>query len=188
MVEITGSYEVIIPVVLVSVITATISHYFEPFSVYHQELISRGELLRPRTDARVLAELNVMELLENDCLLLHPEMRLKEFVSIVQRSHRDYFPVVDSKNHNFLGLIHLDDVRPYLFNQSLYDFVLVEEIMNTKVTCVSPDDDLSEVLQKFERTNSWSLPVVQEGKFLGLISKATLLDHYRRELIVQEEK
>lgn len=187
-VEITGSYEVMIPVVLVSVITATISHYFEPFSVYHQELISRGELLRPRTDARILAELNVMELLENDCLLLHPEMRLKEFVSIVQRSHRDYFPVVDSKSHNFLGLIHLDDVRPYLFNQGLYEFVLVEEIMNTKVNCVSPDDDLSEVMKRFESTNSWSLPVVQEGKFLGLISKATLLDHYRRELMIQEEK
>ena len=187
-VEITGGYEVIIPVVLVSVITATLSHYFEPFSVYYQELIARGELLRLRTDARVLAELNVMELLEKDCHSVHPEMRLKELVSIVQRSHRNYFPVVDSQNHNFLGLIHLDDVRPYLFNPHLYNFILAEEIMDTKVDCVSPDDELPEVLKRFDRGHYWSLPVVQDGKFLGLISKATLLDHYRKELMVQEEK
>ncbi|HDM32560.1 MAG TPA: chloride channel protein [Deltaproteobacteria bacterium] len=187
-VEITGGYEFIVPVVLVSVISATISHYFEPFSVYHQELITRGELLRPRTDARVLAELNVMELLEKDCMLVYPEMRLKEFVSIVQRSHRNYFPVVDSKSGDFLGMIHLDDVRPYLFNTGLHDTVIVGEIMNANVHTVSPDDELTEIITVFDREHSWSLPVVQDGKFLGLISKATLMDHYRKELIIQEEK
>lgn len=187
-VEITGGYEFIVPVVLVSVISATISHYFEPFSVYHQELITRGELLRPRTDARVLAELNVMELLEKDCMLVYPEMRLKEFVSIVQRSHRNYFPVVDSKSGDFLGMIHLDDVRPYLFNPGLHDTVIVGEIMNANVHTVSPDDELAEIITVFDREHSWSLPVVQDGKFLGLISKATLMDHYRKELIIQEEK
>ncbi len=187
-VEITGGYDFIVPVVLVSVISATISHYFEPFSVYHQELIRRGELLRPRTDARVLAELSVMELLEKDCLLVHPEMRLKEFVSIVQRSHRNYFPVVDSKTGSFLGMIHLDDVRPYLFNPGLYESVIVGEIMNTNIYTVSPDDELADIISVFDREHTWSLPVVQDGKFLGLISKATLMDHYRKELIVQEEK
>lgn len=111
-IEITGSYELVIPVVMVSVIAAILSHLWEPFSICHQKLIARGELLRPRTDARVLAELSVMEILEKDCHVVHPEMHLKDFISIVQRSHRNYFPVVDSQNHNFLGLIHLDDVVP----------------------------------------------------------------------------
>jgi len=185
--EITGSYQVLISVVLVSVVSATLSHYFEPFSVYHQELIARGELVRPRTDRRILLELNIMELLETDCHIIHPEMTLKDFVSVVKRTNRNYFPVEDSKTGNFLGMIHLDDVRSYIFNYHLYDSVLVEELMNRDILSISLEDDLSSIFDLFEKTNLFSLPVVQDSKFLGLISKATILDHYRKELMVQEE-
>jgi len=185
-IEITGGYDVLVSVVLVSVLSATLSQFLEPHSIYHIELIERGELLRPRTDARVLSELNVMELLEKDCHVVHPEMRLREFAHIVETSHRNYFPVEDSRDGRFVGMIHLDDIRPYLFDPGLYDSVLVEEIMNRNVDSVSPEDELQDILHKFDETRSWSLPVVQSGKFLGLISKATLLDHYRKELMAQE--
>jgi chloride channel protein, CIC family len=184
--EITGGYDVLVSVALVSVLSATLSHFFEPFSVYHAELIERGDLLRPRTDARVLSELSVMELLERDCHVVHPDMRLREFAHIVETSHRKYFPVEDSRDGRFQGMIHLDDIRPYLFDQGLYDSVLVEEIMNRQMVSVSPEDELPDILRKFDETHSWSLPVVQNGRFLGLISKATLLDHYRKELVAQE--
>jgi len=185
-IEITGGYDVLISVALVSVLSATLSHFLEPHSIYHAELIERGELLRPRTDARILSELSVMEVLEKDCHVVHPEMSLREFVHIVESSHRNYFPVEDSRDGRFLGMVHLDDIRPYLFDQDLYDSVLVEEIMNREVIFVNPEDELPNILHKFDETRSWSLPVVQSGKFLGLISKATLLDHYRKELIAQE--
>ncbi|OPX40586.1 MAG: chloride channel protein [Deltaproteobacteria bacterium] len=185
-IEITGGYDVLVSVVLVSVLSATLSHFFEPHSIYHAELIERGELLRPRTDARVLSELSVGELLEKDCHVVHPEMLLREFARIVETSHRNYFPVEDERDGRFLGMIHLDDIRPYLFDQGLYDSVLVEEIMNRQVVSVSPEDELPDILRKFDETRSWSLPVVQNGRFLGLISKATLLDHYRKELMAQE--
>jgi CIC family chloride channel protein len=185
-IEITGGYDVLISVVVVSVLSATLSHFFEPHSIYHIELIKRGELLRPRTDARVLSELSVMELLEKDCRVVHPEMRLRDFVSIVEASHRDYFPVVDSEDGRFVGMIHLDDIRSFLFDTRLHDSVLVEELVNRNVVSVSPEDELPDILRTFDETHSWSLPVVQSGKFLGLISKATLLDHYRKELMAQE--
>lgn len=184
--EITGGYDVLVSVALVSVLSATLSHFFEPFSIYHAELIERGDLLRPRTDARVLSELSVMELLERDCHVIHPEMRLGEFAHIIETSHRNYFPVEDSQNGRFMGMVHLDDIRPYLFDPGLYDSVLVEEIMNRNVDTVTPEDELPEILHKFDETCSWSLPVVESGKFLGLVSKATLLDHYRKELMAQE--
>ncbi|RLB30312.1 MAG: hypothetical protein DRH11_15035 [Deltaproteobacteria bacterium] len=186
-VEITGSYQVLISVVLVSMVSATLSHLFEPFSIYHQELIAQGELLRPRTDRRILSELNMVELLEEDCHVVHPEMRLKDLVATVQRTHRNYFPVEDSKTGEFLGMIHLDDIRSYLFNPYLYNTVLVEELMDREVPRVSLEDDLMKVFELFDKTHSWSLPVVQNRRFLGLISKATILDHYRKELMVQEE-
>jgi len=184
--EITGGYDVLISVALVSVLSATLSHFFEPYSIYHAELIERGNLLRPRTDARVLSELSVMELLEKDCHVVHPEMRLRELVRLIETSHRNYFPVEESRGGRFVGMIHLDNIRPYLFDPGLYDTVLVEEIMNRNLDTITPEDELPEILRKFDETRSWSLPVVQGGKFLGLISKATLLDHYRKELMAQE--
>ncbi len=187
-IEITGGYDVLVSVVLVSVLSATVSQYFEPCSIYHKELIKRGGLLRPRTDARVLSELSVMELIEQDCYVVSTEMRLRDLVNIIEKSHRDYFPVEDPNNKKFAGMIHLDDIRPFLFNQTLYDSVLVEEIMDRNPVTVAPEDELPYVLKKFDETKAWSLPVVYNGRFLGLISKATLLDYYRKELIAQEEK
>ncbi|MCD6261979.1 MAG: chloride channel protein [Deltaproteobacteria bacterium] len=187
-IEITGGYDVLVSVVLVSVLSATMSQYLEPFSIYHKELIERGELLMPRTDARVLSELSVMELIEQDCYVVSPEMRLRDLIDVIKRSHRDYFPVEDPKTKKFVGMIHLDDIRPYLFDQTLYDSVLVEEMMDRNPLSVSPEDELPDVLKRFDETKAWSLPVVYNGRFLGLISKATLLDYYRKELIAQEEK
>jgi CIC family chloride channel protein len=112
-------------------------------------------------------------------------MTLGKFVEVVKRSRRNYFPVEDSETGKFLGMIHLNDIRPYLFNTMLYNTVILEEIMDTNLEKVTPDQSLSEILAIFDRTHTWSLPVVKDNKFLGLISKATLLDHYRKELIVE---
>jgi CIC family chloride channel protein len=185
--EITGSYHFLISVVLVAVISVTVSHFFEPVSVYQQELVSRGELIKPRTDRQILSHLNVEELLEKDCQLIHPEMRLKDLLSMVQHSHRNYFPVEDSQSGKFLGMIHLDDIRAYLFDPYLHDTILVEQVMDRDVARVSLEDELTHVFEIFDKTHTWSLPVVRDGKFLGLISKATILDHYRKELLVNEE-
>ncbi|RLB75964.1 MAG: chloride channel protein, partial [Deltaproteobacteria bacterium] len=185
--EITGGYQVLVSVLLVSVISVTLSHIFEPFSVYHHELVAHGELLRPRTDRRVLSELSITELLDSDYQEVPPEMPLREFVELVKRSPYHFFPVIDSKTKRYLGLIHFDDVRAYLFDANLYDSLLVEELMDTTVPTISLDDELTEVLDVFEYGHDSTLPVVHDGRFLGLISKATILDHYRKELIVEEE-
>jgi CIC family chloride channel protein len=94
--------------------------------------------------------------------------------------------VENSQDGRFLGIIYLDDIKPYLFDRGLHDSVVVEQLMNRQVVTVSPEEELPDILRKFDENNSWSMPVVQSGKFLGLISKATLLDHYRKELMAQE--
>jgi CIC family chloride channel protein len=184
-VEITGGYDVIVPLITVSALSSTACHYIEPASFYLRELVDRGQLLRPGTDARVLSDLGVDELIERDCLPVRPDMRLREFVEVIQRSSRNYFPVEAEKDREYLGLIYLDDVRPYLFNPLMYDAVLLEEIMRTHVDTVQPDDDLSDVLLFMDENRLFSMPVVSNGRFLGMISKATLLDQYRKELRVQ---
>jgi CIC family chloride channel protein len=185
--EITGSYQFLLSVVLVAVVSVTVTRFFEPSSVYHQELIARGALIKPRTDRQILASLNMKEILETDCRVIHPEMRLKDLVSLVQQSHRNYFPVEDAESGEFIGMISMDDIRAYLFDTRLHDALLAEELVDRGVDRVSPEDDLETVFEVFDRTHVWSLPVVQDGQFLGLISKATVLDHYRKEMLANEE-
>jgi CIC family chloride channel protein len=184
-VEITGGYDVILPLIIVSAVSATVCHYVEPASIYLKDLVEQGKLLRPGTDERVLADLSIHELIEKDCVCVHPHMPLREFIEIVKTSRRNYFPVEDTATGRFLGLIHLDDVRPYLFDQVMYDAVFVEQIMTTDIDTVHPDDELARVLNHMDAHRLYSLPVVSENRFVGMISKATLLDQYRKELMVQ---
>ena len=184
-VEITGGYEVILPLILVSAISTTLCHSFEPASFYMKDLVEKGHFLRPRTDARVLADLSVSELVEKDCIIVTKEMKLGDFVKIMQKSHRNFFPVEDENSREFLGLIHLDDIREYLFDPLFYETVFLEQIMDTQVRTVGLDDDLSAILDRMDAGNLFSMPVVANNQFVGMISKATLLDKYRNELIVQ---
>ena len=184
-IEITGGYEVILPLIVVSAIATTLCHYLEPASFYLKDLVEQGQLLRPGTDARVLMDLSIQELLETDCICVHPDMRLADFIGIVKSSHRNYFPVEDQRSRQFVGMIHLDDIRPYLFDPAMHHAVLTGQLMNPHVQTVSLHDDLTEVLQKMDDGHIFSMPVVADNRFLGMISKATLLDQYRKELMVQ---
>jgi chloride channel protein, CIC family len=184
-VEITGGYEVVLPLIVVSTISSTLCHYLEPVSFYLKDLVAQGQLLRPGTDARVLSDLSVQELLETDCICVHPNMRLADFIDIVKASHRNYFPVEDQHNHRFMGMIHMDDVRPYLFEPAMHHAVLTGQLMDPHVKTVSLHDNLYDVLQKMDEDRVFSMPVVSDHRFIGMISKATLLDQYRKELMVQ---
>jgi CIC family chloride channel protein len=184
-VEITGGYGVILPLILVSAISTTLCHYVEPASFYLKDLVERGHLLRPGTDARVLSDLNVMELLETDCLTVSPNMSLREFIDVIKRSHRNHFPVESEETGRFMGMIQLQDIRPYLFDPVMYDAVILDQIMDPRPDAVHPNEDLSEVLQRMDAKRLFSMPVVADGRFIGMISKATLLDQYRKELRVQ---
>jgi CIC family chloride channel protein len=183
-VEITGGYEVILPLIIVSAISTTICHYMEPASFYLRDLVEKGQLMRPGTDARVLADLEVHELLETDCITVHTDMLLRDFVDIVKQSRRNLFPVEDHTGQ-FQGMIYMDDIRPYLFDPLMYDAVLVGQLMNPRVETVSPDDDVVEVLERMDAEGLFNMPVVANHRFRGMISKSTLLDQYRKELMVQ---
>jgi chloride channel protein, CIC family len=184
-VEITGGYEVILPLIVVSTISTTLCHYLEPASYYLRDLVEQGQLLRPGTDARVLSDLSIQELLETDCVSVHPNMRLADFIEIVKTSRRNYFPVEDPNSQRFVGMIHINDIRPYLFDPAMHHAVLTGQLMNPNVKTVSLHDNLNEVLKKMDNERIFSIPVLSDHRFLGMISKATLLDQYRRELMVQ---
>jgi len=186
-VEITGGYEFILPLIIVSSISATVCYYFEPASFYMKELIEKGQLLRPGTDGRVLSDLSVLELIEKDCAVVRPEMTLRDLTGVISQSRRNHFPVEDPENGRFLGMVTFDHIRPYLFEEIMYDAVFVEQIMDTDVAVVRPGDSVADVLAIMDRNGLYSMPVVDGEKFAGMVSKATLFDHYRKELMVQTD-
>jgi CIC family chloride channel protein len=187
-IEITNGYDVILPLLLVSFLTPTLVRLLEKHSIYHYELIKKGFLHRPRTDGRILADIKPIELLERDQIIIHPGMLLKDLIPVIKRSNRNYFPVVSESNEEFLGMVYFNDLKAFIFDPNLQNTILIEEIMHTDLMTVSLEDSLLEIQNKFDRSQSWSLPVVENGKFKGLISKATMLDLYRKELKVQTDK
>jgi CIC family chloride channel protein len=173
-VEITRGYEVILPLIIVSALTS-----------YLRDLIERGQYMRPGTDARVLSDITVCELVENQYITVPNDMLLKDFIETIKSSTQYLFPVRDRITNRYLGMIFIERIRPYLFDPQMHSFLMLEQVMDSTVPTVSPDDELSQVLNTMEQARLNSLPVIENGCFVGMLSKDTLLDNYRKELIVQ---
>ena len=112
-------------------------------------------------------------------------MLLKDFIDVIKHSPKYLFPVEDHTDSRYLGIIVIDRIRPYLFDSHMHGVLMTEQVMETNVPQVSPDDELTDALNTMENARLSSLPVVQNGRFLGMLSKSVLLDYYRKELIVQ---
>jgi len=186
-VEITGGYSVILPLLIVSFLTLTFVKLVEKNSIYSYELIEEGLLRRPRTDARILTDISTSELLEKDLLPVYPETVLKELIPLIIRSKRNLFPVVEKGSQMYLGMLDWNDIKSYVFDPDLRQSIIVEEVMKQDLPTVSVDETMVEILNKMEVFQAWSLPVVDNKLFIGLVSKSTILDHYRTELKAQTE-
>ncbi|MBW1982347.1 MAG: chloride channel protein [Deltaproteobacteria bacterium] len=181
-VEITGGYEVVLPLIIVATISTTICGYLEPVSFYLKELVEKGQLLRPGTDSCVLAELDIEEVFEDRFLTIEKNMSLQDFIDAAAQQPRRHYPVVDDKTGEFLGVVELERLLPYLRNPEINRNVSVAEIMNSEIDRASPDEELKEILRRMDEKGMDSMPLVHRGKFVGMVSKARLLDMYRQEL------
>lgn len=186
-VEITGGYDAILPLLLVSFLTAMLVKFFEKHSIYHYELARKGYLRRPRTDARILADIKTEELVESDLVTVYPDMLLKDMIPLIKKSEQEHFPVEDRKTGRFMGMLYFPDIKQYLFNQDLLNTIIVGVVMHTyrDLTVLSIDDPVDKIVEQFDSTQFRTLPVVKDDKFIGIITKSTILDHYRKELKTQ---
>ncbi len=183
--EITGGYEAILLLLLVSSISSTVSHVIEPSSFYFKDLIERGEFMRPGTDARVLSELSLSEIIDTNYSTVSENMVFREFINLIRRTKQNYYPVVSDDTGEYLGMIRISNIRQYILDPAFYDIIFLNQIMDTDMIVASFDDDLSDVLESMEAFNENHIPVVDHNRFSGMISKAGVLDLYRRELIMQ---
>lgn len=182
--EITGGYELFVPLMIVSSISYLITKKYIPHNIYHKQLAERGQLLTHDKDKNVLMLLDLDKLIETNFVLLYPEMTLGDVVTkAVAQSSRNHFPVV-SKENDFLGILTINDIRSIMFNKEMYDEVTVETLMHDGSDIIYYEkDSAEEILNKFKRCGAWNLVVLKDGKYFGFISKSRLLTAYRRKLI-----
>ena len=184
--EITSGYNLILPLMIVAALAMLIGYFFEEGSVYTRELIDRGELARRGSDQHLLQTMEPRELVDREDIVLHENMLLGEFVEIFKHARRNIFPVVDD-DRRWLGVVYLDDIRPYLFDQTLYTIMTMGTVLHSDLPNIDAGESVMSAIQKFESSGAWSLPVIEDGLFLGMMSKSTLFDRYRRELIVHTD-
>lgn len=182
--EITGGYELFVPLMIVSSISFLISKHYVPHNIYTSELAKKGQLLTHDKDKNVLMLMDIDKVIETNFIILHPEMNLGDIVQkAVIKSSRNHFPVVNEDNE-FLGILMLDDIRSIMFEQDLYEKLKARSLMQVAPAVIDYDKDTMEVIMnKFKETVAWNLPVIKDGKYYGFISKSRLLTSYRRKLI-----
>lgn len=184
--EVTGGYELFIPLMITAAIAYSITTYFMPHSVYAMELGRTGELITHDKDHAVLTLMDLKSLVETNFIPMEPTMTLGEIVNeAVVKSNRNIFPVIDKENASLEGIISLDDLRPVMFNQSLHQKLTAQQLMRKPPAIIDlSKDKMTDVMKKFEETGAWNLPVVSNNAYYGFVSKSKLLTAYRRKLIV----
>lgn len=180
--EMTGGYQLFLPLLIVAAVAYVTIKIFEPYSIYTMRLAQRGELLTHHKDKAVLTLLKINNVIETDFHPVHPDMNLGEIVQVISQSSRNLFPVL-GPDGQFLGLVLLDDIRNIMFRPHLYKRMYVRRFMSIPPSKIVIGMSMEEVMKTFDRTGAWNLPVVDEnGKYLGFVSKSKIFNSYRRVL------
>ncbi|MCQ2311912.1 MAG: chloride channel protein [Paludibacteraceae bacterium] len=181
--ELTGGYHLFMPLIIVSIVSYLTIKIFEPHSLYAMRLAQKGELITHNKDRSVLTLLKMDNVLETDFVTVQPQMTLGELVNVIAQSHRNIFPVVDAKG-KYRGVLLLDEVRNIMFQPRLYKRFTVERLMTSAPAILNYNMPMDKVMETFEDTGAWNLPVVDDTKkYLGFVSKSKIFNSYRHVLV-----
>jgi CIC family chloride channel protein len=185
--ELTGGYVLMIPLMLTVVLSYLTVKIFVPHSIYNRQLAQRKELLTHHKDKVILQYMNIDEVIETNFSIIQPRSTLREVIKAVEESKRNIFPVVDELGH-LHGIVHLDKIRQIIFNQDLYDSMFVEEIMTAVSTFIDSKDHMETVMDKFNESEAWNLPVLEDGIYKGFLSKSVVLSEYRKKMVEHSDE
>ena len=180
--EVTGGYDLFLPLMLVSTLSHVVVKHFEPYSLEIKDMIARGEVFSQDKDRNILLLLKTTNLIETDVKTVRPTDSLRLLIEAVKESHRHIFAVVDTEGV-LKGTITLDDLRSVMFDTQLYDTLTAAQLMHDPPAVVDIHDDMNRVMKRFDSTQAWNLPVVDRGQYVGFISKSSVFSKYRHQLM-----
>lgn len=179
--EITNGYELLVPLMITSTVAYLTITHFESHSIYTKPLADKGELLTHERDKAVLTLMHIDKVIETDFIVVRADATLGELIQDIARSQRNLFPVVNNRDE-LTGVVLLNDIRSIMFNKELYNETLVRDLMTIPPAFVEEDEAMESVMNKFESTGAWNLPVVKGRKYVGFVSKSKIFSVYRRVL------
>lgn len=180
--EITGGYELMIPLMIVSALSITVAKYFEPLSMEGKKLSTMLNLTVENRDKFLLSKLDLSTLIETNFSTVRPDESLESLIKVISSSSRNTFPVIN-ENNELVGIIHMDNIRNIIFNPEKHSNTLVTDLMGKPAAVIKLNENLHSVLKKFDDTNQWNLPVVDNNQYVGFVSKSSVLTKYRSELL-----
>ena len=180
--EITGGYELFLPLIIAATISFGTTRLFEKYSIYTKRIALSGDLLTHDSDQAVLTLLKTSDLVRDKYPRILPEATLRELVDVISESNAALVAVVDSQGI-FQGLVNIEDIRKLLFDEKKYDSLRVYNLMVQPPFYVYEDEKMESVMAKFDKTGAWRLPVVDsDKKYKGFVSRSRILMAYRSEL------
>ncbi len=177
--EITGGYQLFMPLMIVSTISFATTRFFTTNSVYTYQLAKRGELITHHKDKAMLMLMNINTLIESDFHVIHPNDKLRDLIKVITKTHRNIFPVVESDG-TFRGIVKMDDIRHIMFNQEMYDQLFVRDLMFMPQYVIDRKESMEDVARKFQVSGRYNIAVLDKGKYLGFVSRAKLFSSYRK--------
>jgi len=179
--EITGGYDLMIPLMIVSSISFAISKRFEKHSLDVKNLAKKGHAFTGNKDSNILSTLETESIIQTDYFTLTPDENLTKLVDLISHSQQVVFAVID-KEKQLLGIVNFNDIREIIFNPYNVKYKLVKEIMTVPKDVIYPNESMETVMDKFEQSKVAFLPVLSNGKYYGFISKSMALEAYRTKL------
>jgi CIC family chloride channel protein len=179
--EITGGYELIIPLMVVSALSTALSKYMNRYSLDEAKLLQTEKILPSGKDAQVLAQLSLDGFIEKDFVTVKTGSPMRTLIEALSSSKRNIFPIIDEEE-NLKGIISLEDIREIMFNSDKYDTVKVDELMRSPVVTASVYEDMNQVMEKFDKSGVWNIPVLRDQQYLGFVSKSRVFSNYRDRL------
>lgn len=180
--EATGGYELFIPLMIVSTASYLIVRRFSPYSINVKKWVEEGKVFGRKTDQNLLSLLRARDIIEKDILTISPDASLRDLINLIKINKRNMFGVVN-EDQELEGVVMLDDIRHIMFKEALYDSTAIRQLMKSPPAFVDVTEPMWKVMKKFDETNAWNLPVVSGKRFIGFISKSTLLQNYRKMLL-----
>ncbi len=179
--EITGGYELMIPLMIVAALSTAVSRYLHSQSLDEAKLRQMDLTVSFNKDSHLLSDISLGELIETNFMTVQPQTSLRSLTEVVAKSSRNIFPVIDDDG-KLVGIISLENIREIMFNTALYDTVKAAQLMQKPLVIADVQDDMSSIMEKFDKSGVWNIPIVENGNYLGFISKSRIFSNYRDRL------
>lgn len=178
--ELTGGYQLFIPLIIVTISSYLTINIFEHHSIYAVRLAKQGKLLTHHTDKSILTLMSMDKIIDRDFTSVGPDMEMGQLVHALSASRNDYIPVLNESG-SLLGEIDINKLRYIIFRTELYHRFHVNQLMTPPAATLGAGDPMEDVMKTFDRTGAQNLPVVSvDGRLIGYISRARLYSMYRQ--------